>query len=120
MNAAPQAADRIMEALCDLLSREAVAARAASGLRVRSVQARIKPLMEALSRMAAFSASPGFNQAMARLSERRSDNLRLMREALARIRSERDARSAALARIQRVGPVYSGRIPVASRLDACT
>ncbi len=120
MSGDSQAADRIIAALRDLFSKEAAAARKGSGLRVRSVQARIKPLMEALSRMEGASASPRFNQSISSLSDRRSENLRLMREALARIRSEMDARSAALARIQRVGPAYSGRTHVASRLNACT
>jgi hypothetical protein len=120
MSDSPQSAERIVSALRDLLSREAVAARAGSGLRVRAIQARTKPLVEALNGMSALAVSSRLKQAVADLAETRRRNLFLMKEAVGRIRREMNSRSVALARIRRIGPVYRSRTAVASRLNACT
>jgi hypothetical protein len=119
MNDSPQAADRIVAALQDLLSREAVAARAGSGLRVRKVQERITPLLESLARMAAPSLSPSIDESIAGLADTRRQNVLLMQNALRRIGREIDSRAKALERVRRVSPAYAARTPVASRLNAC-
>ncbi len=120
MKGSSHAAERIVAALDDLLAREAVAARAASGSRLRVIQSRITPLLESLSEMAEHLRSPRIRESMVGLAEKRRRNVLLMQDALLRIRREIDSRSEALERVRRVSPAYGGRTPVASRLNACT
>jgi hypothetical protein len=120
MSASSQAADRILGALGDLLSREAVAARAGSGLRVRAIQERMKPLVEALPELAVQSRSPQVTESISRLRELRRQNVLLMQEALRRICREIHSRTDALDRARRISPAYGARIAVASNLNVCT
>jgi hypothetical protein len=115
-----QAAGRILAALDELLAREAVAARAASGSRLRVIQNRITPLLESLSEMAGELRSPRIRESMLCLAEKRRQNVLLMQDALLRIRREMDSRAEAVERLRRVSPAYGARMPVASRLNACT
>jgi hypothetical protein len=111
-------ADRLVGALRDLLSREAVAARAASGTRVRALQARIEPLVALLARIAAEPSGSYLAGDIARLVETMRHNRLLMQQSLMRIRMEIEAKSQAVARIRRVNPAYRARGAVARRLDA--
>jgi hypothetical protein len=120
MRDSSQAAARIVTALDNLLAREALAARSASGTRLRVIQRRITPLLESLSEMAGQLRSPQIRESMMGLAEKRRKNVLLMQDALLRIRREIDSRSEALERVRRVSPAYGGRTPVASRLNACT
>jgi hypothetical protein len=115
-----QAAERLVGALGDLLLREAVAARSGRGSRVRAVQARIRPVVAALSALARESPQPRLAGAISSLVERRRQNQLLMKAALVRLREQIDTRSRALGRLQRVSPLYARRRAVASRLNVST
>lgn len=119
MNAPIETADRLVAALRDLLSREAVAARSGSASRVRAIQARISPLVVALSKMLS-QLSPDLKEDVAELVEARRQNTLLMKEALLQIRSNIKATSEALGRVRKVGPAYRRGTAVASRLYAST
>jgi hypothetical protein len=106
--------------LGDLLSREAVEAMAGAGLRVRALQARIEPLVTALSELAAESSHRHLAGAIQGLVEKRRRNQLLMQEALVRIRGEIDSRTRALERLRRVRPVYGKQNAVATRLNVAT
>jgi hypothetical protein len=120
MNASAKVIERIEDALADLLEREALAARAGSGTRVLAIQERIRPLVEAVSSLAAQSRSPRARESVGRLAEARRQNRLLMQAALGRIRLEIDLKKAALERVRRLSPAYRRGSPVALRLNACT
>jgi hypothetical protein len=115
-----QTADRIEESLLDLFSREALAARSGSGIRVRAVQERIKPLIEALCAVAEQKRSPRVEETLSRVADARRENVRLMQAALGGIRRELDSTSVALGRARRLSPAYGAGAKVASRLNTCT
>ena len=117
---ASQTADRLVAALGDLLSREAIEALAGAGLRVRALQARISPLVTALSDLASDPAEPQLAGAIGKLVEKRKHNQALMQESLARMRRELDGRGRALERLRRVRPVYGRQNAVATRLNAAS
>jgi|SRR5271165_4444250 len=119
-NAGSEAADRLVAALGDLLSREAVEARAGAGSRVRSIQERISPVVESLSKLAKESPNPRLAGALERLVEKRRQNRLVMQAALNSLRRDIEDRTKALERLRYVGPAYRPRNLVASRLNAST
>lgn len=115
-----QSVDRLAAALSDLLSREAVEARAGSGLRVCALQARIQPLVAALARLAGESPGHAFAGIVASLLEKRRQNTLLMQCKLRDMKRALDAGDETLRRIRHVSPVYRRQACVASRLNATT
>jgi len=116
--AAFQTADRLVSALGDLLDREAVAARSGSGTRVRAIQGRIGPLIEALTRLAVESPGHAFAGALAALAEKRRRNTALIEAALAKVRRDVELRAQASQRLGRISPAYGQRPETSSRLNA--
>ncbi len=116
----PGTGERLVAALGDLLSREAVEALAGAGLRVRALQARIEPLVTALSQLAAEASQRHLAGAIRGLAEKRLQNQRLMQDSLVRMRGEIDSRTRALERLRRVRPVYGKQNAVATRLNVAT
>ncbi len=112
--------ERLVAALGDLLSREAVEAMAGAGLRVRALQARIEPLVTALSELAEESSQKHLSGAIRGLGEKRRRNELLMHESLVRLRGEIDSRTRKLERLRRVRPVYGKQNAVATRLNVAT
>lgn len=112
--------ERLVAALADLLSREAVEALAGAGLRVRALQSRITPLVAALSKIAADSPHGPLQGAIEGLAEKRRQNQALMSRSLSRLRDEIDARGYALDRVKRVRPAYGKHRAVATRLNVAT
>jgi hypothetical protein len=113
-----QTADRLVSALSDLLDREAVEARSGSGIRVRAIQGRIGPLVEALTRLAAESPGHDFAGGLAALAEKRRRNMALIEAALAKVRHEIELRSRAAQRLNQIGPAYGPKPTSSSRLNA--
>lgn len=111
-------ADRLIAALNRLLSREEAAVRAGSGLRVRALQSRIAPLIATLARLGEESPGHEFSRGIVPLVEKRRQNMLLMKESLATIRREINARAEMLGRIRRVSPAYNPQVKIASRLNA--
>jgi hypothetical protein len=112
--------ERLVAALGDLLSREAVEAMAGAGLRVRALQARISPLVAALSKLAAESPPGPLAGAIAGLARKREQNQALMCHSLARLRGEIETRAQALERLKRVRPAYGKQRAVATCLNVAT
>jgi hypothetical protein len=113
-----QTADRLVAALGDLLDREAVEARCGSGTRVRAIQERIAPLVEALTRLAAESPGHDFAGGLAALAEKRRRNAILIEAAVAKLRQEMEFRSQASKRLSRISPAYGLRPGTSTRLNA--
>ena len=112
--------ERLVAALGDLLSREAVAALAGAGLRVRALQSRISPLVAALSKLTAETRHGNLRSAVEGLAEKRRQNQALMSRSLSRLRDEIDSRGLALERLKRVRPAYCKHRAVATRLNVAT
>jgi hypothetical protein len=113
-------ADRLIGALRDLMSREAVAARAGSGTRVRALQERIEPLVALLARIASEPSVSYLSRDIADLVETRRQNRLLMQQSLMRLRMEIESKNETLGRLRRVRPAYQSASPVARRLNATT
>jgi hypothetical protein len=111
-------ADRLVEALRDLLSREALAARAGSGTRVRALQERIKPMVALLARLASEPSGSFLAGDISELVEKMRQNRLLMQQSLMRLRMEIESRSEALGRARRIKPIYRAKPTVAVRLNA--
>lgn len=121
MNETPAArGERLVAALGDLLSREAVEALAGAGLRVRALQSRIAPLVAALAKIAAETPHGPLKSAIEGLAEKRRQNQALMSKSLSRLRDEIDLRGFALDRARRVRPAYAKHRAIATRLNVAT
>jgi hypothetical protein len=111
--------ERLVAALGDLLSREAMEALAGAGLRVRALQARISPLVAAVSKLAAEAPRGPLAGAIEGLARQREHNQALMRHSLARLRGEIETRAQALERLKQMRPAYCKQ-RVATRLNVAT